>query len=502
MPRLPRAAVCAAVLAFACVVPALAEAAPPPASSSPALRTVAQIAGHHLPRGRAARLPRKVVRVARAGGRARQAVRSRRDTTGPVVTWTAPAAGSTVGGRVTFTLTATDATGVARVAVAVDGLTLFTDTAAPWGDAGTWDTATYANGAHRLTVTATDRAGNRTTLSRSVTVYNAPAPPPPPAPAAGRILWGAWIDGDRWGYGDAPWDARTIAKFESQAGRGLSIIHWGQAWYQGGVAQPFYPNDFDAVRTHGSIPLIDWNAWDLNAGGTADQPNFQLSDIISGRYDAYIRSWATGAKNWGKPLFLRFNHEMNGTWYPWSEGANGNRAGEYVTAWRRVRDIFTSVGATNVSWVWSPNVEYPGSIALAGLYPGDAYVDWVAMDGYNWGTNPIQPSGWVTFAQVFGPTYDRLGAIAPGKPVMIAETGSSEWGGSKAAWIRDGLTTLPTAFPRVRALLWFDWNDGGMDWTLESSASSIAAFAAALDAPVYAGNEFAAYGTSPIAPLV
>jgi beta-mannanase len=263
--------------------------------------------------------------------------------------------------------------------------------------------------------------------------------------------------------------------------------------------QPFYPNDYEKARTRGAIPMVDWNSWNLGAG-SGDQSAFQLRDVISGAHDSYIRSWATAAKNYGRPFFLRFDHEMNGGWYPWSETANGNASGEYVQAWRHVHDIFESVGATNVNWVWCPNVVFAGSTPLAGLYPGDADVDWVAMDGYNWGTNPAKPSGWQSFTQVFKPTYDQLGVLAPAKPVMIAETSSTEFGGSKAAWITDALTAIPTAFPRIRALVWFDWNTDGMDWIVSSSASSTSAFAAGIASPVYAGNAFASLPSAKIAP--
>ncbi len=35
-------------------------------------------------------------------------------------------------------------------------------------------------------------------------------------------------------------------------------------------------------------------------------------------------------------------------------GVNGDQPGEFVAAWRHVHDIFTSVGATNATWVWCP----------------------------------------------------------------------------------------------------------------------------------------------------
>jgi len=77
---------------------------------------------------------------------------------------------------------------------------------------------------------------------------------------------------------------------------------------------------------------------------------------------------------------------MNGNWYPWSEQVNGNHPSQFVQAWQHVHDIFTKLGVTNVTWVWSPNVEYGGSIPLSELYPGSNYVDWVGIDGYNWST--------------------------------------------------------------------------------------------------------------------
>ena len=93
---------------------------------------------------------------------------------------------------------------------------------------------------------------------------------------------------------------------------------------------------------------------DAVAPGATTEPDFQLSDVIAGTYDAYIAQFAAEAQDWGHPFFLRFNWEMNGNWFPWSEGVNGNNPGEYVAAWRHVHDIFAAVGATNATWVWCP----------------------------------------------------------------------------------------------------------------------------------------------------
>jgi beta-mannanase len=167
---------------------------------------------------------------------------------------------------------------------------------------------------------------------------------------------------------------------------------------------------------------------------------------------------------------------MNGNWYPWAEGVNGNGPGDYVRAWKHVRAIFTRVGVPNARWVWAPNVPYAGSVPLASLYPGDAYVEQVGLDGYNWST--LQSwSWWQSFGEVFGPGLDELRALTS-RPVVIAEVGCPEVGGDKAAWVTGMWSTL-AAHPEVRGLTWFDFAKE-TDWRIESSPASVEAFRAGL----------------------
>jgi hypothetical protein len=324
----------------------------------------------------------------------------------------------------------------------------------------------------------------------------------------GPIYWGAYIKGSTYGLSDAPWNTTTIDKFESHAGKKISILHWGQPWWNctsSGCGYQYFQTQqtqFQAMRNRGIIPLVDWSSWDLSATSKLNQPKFSLAAIIRGDHDAYIRQWASQAKAWGHPFFLRFDWEMNGSWFPWSEKVNGNSAGQYVKAWRHIHDIFTNVGAKNVTWVWCPNILYSNAIPLDGLYPGGSYVDWTCMDGYNHGTNPTKPDKWHNFKDMFTPTYNALLTVAPAKPIMIGETASTEYGGSKAAWITNAFTTyLPTNFPKIKAVLWFNWNCDGMDWVIETSSTAQSAFAKAIASPYYAKNDFANISVSPIPPL-
>jgi beta-mannanase len=290
----------------------------------------------------------------------------------------------------------------------------------------------------------------------------------------------------------APWDLNKLSAWERDVtGKAVSIINWGHFWDNGSGGYRAWSNGtINNARGHGSIPMISWTP----EGG--DNSRWQLGDIIRGDHDAYIRQFATDAKTWGHPFFLRIMHEMNGSWgYPWQETQNGNQRGEFVQAWRRIVDIFNSVGAGNASFVWCPNIDYPSTTnpSFASLYPGDAYVDWTCLDGYNWGS--ARSSGWQSFDQVYSYSYNEILKFAPSKPMMIGEFGSVEQGApagqSKATWFTDALSTqLPQRYPQIRAAVYFNWPFDGVDWRIETSAAAQDAWRAGIASPYYLANQF------------
>ena len=145
-----------------------------------------------------------------------------------------------------------------------------------------------------------------------------------------------------------------------------------------------------------------------------------------------------------------------------------------MAAFRHLHDVFTARGATNVIWVWSPNATDAPEVAgnhWTDYYPGDTYVDWVGIDGYNWGT-ATSFGRWQRFEDVFAPVYDDY---ADRKPIMIAETASTEAGGDKAAWIAQLRPALAERFPAVAAVVWFDQHKE-TDWSFTSSPGTLAAF--------------------------
>ena len=272
--------------------------------------------------------------------------------------------------------------------------------------------------------------------------------------------------------------AETLDAFEGSAGKRVALVNS----YVSLASTHFDRASADALWSRGALPMVTWEPWRDGRLGPR-QPEFALSRFLEGRFDPLLRRFAADVRDWGHPVLLRFAPEMNGDWNSWSAGVNGNSAQEFVTVWRHVHDLFETVGARNVEWVWSPNVSFPDSTPLSVLYPGDAYVDWVGVDGYNWGTSR-SATRWQSFSSVFGPTLRSIARLTT-KPIVLTEVASTELGGMKSTWIRDFLSALRRN-PSIVGFVWFQY-DKETDWRIDSSSASRAAFGAGVADRRYVG---------------
>jgi beta-mannanase len=267
-----------------------------------------------------------------------------------------------------------------------------------------------------------------------------------------------------------PGDLEEVNSFEQDARAHAEIVMWFADWAH--VAN-FDAQQAAAVAARGSTPEITWEPWDSTRPLGAPQPKFQLSDIVSGAHDSYIERWARQIAAYKQPVLLRFAQEMNGGLYPWAESTNGNRAGQFVAAWRHVHAVFDHAGASNVRWVWSPVV---GDIPSE-QYPGASLVDVVGLSGFIAGRS-VFGSPWRSFATAFGPSLDAVRTLAPDKPVSLAEIAAAQTGGDKAAWITGMFQDIKRR-PYVRSIVWFNIRKEA-DWPIQSSLSAERAFAAGL----------------------
>ncbi|WP_433220934.1 glycoside hydrolase family 26 protein [Dactylosporangium sp. CS-047395] len=267
-------------------------------------------------------------------------------------------------------------------------------------------------------------------------------------------------------------------------------VMWFDSWASG---RPFPVAEARALWRQGIMPHYTWEPWDTALGAT-DPAQIHLQDIIDGTWDAYIKARAREFAAVGRPILVRWGHEFNGNWYPWGIANNNNDPSLYVRAYRHVHRLVTAAGARNVQWAWafnngsSPDEPYNDPAAA---YPGDAYVDWVGIDGYNWGFGPSwDPAGdhWTSFEATFATAYAKARAVAPHRPVMLGEFASTEDGGDKAQWIDAMNTALRGgAFPAVKLLTYFDVIKEE-PWSPGSSPAALAAFKSWVRQPYMRGR--------------
>ncbi len=226
------------------------------------------------------------------------------------------------------------------------------------------------------------------------------------------------------------------------------------------------------ITEAGRLPMITWEPFD-HRDPTADA--FPLRAIAGGEYDTYLREEAARFASVDGPLVVRFGHEMNGDWYPWGVAAPGNSPADFVAAYRHVHAVVTAAGATNVVWMWSPNlIDAHPSITLASVYPGDDVVDWVGLSGYY--TTEAH-----TFASRMSSTLSQLDAVAPAKPILLAET-AVERTSLRPTQVTELVTGVANA-PRFIGFVWFNVEKRA-DWAVDDDPAA----AAALGAAVRAGN--------------
>jgi len=243
-----------------------------------------------------------------------------------------------------------------------------------------------------------------------------------------------------------------VTDFATAVGREPDLVLLYSGW-----GEPFLTHFAETAYAHGAEPVVQIYP---PAGG-------QLAAIAMGRGDSYLRSYAAQVRAFGHPVVLSFAPEPNGAWYSW--GWTHTPAPVWVAAWRHVVTVFRAAGATNVTWLLTVNIAYPRSGPVGAYWPGNAYVDWVGLDGYY--ERPRE-----TFRSHFLPTVRAVRKLTR-KPLLVSEAAV----GPIAGQLR-GITDLFAAIRRygLTGLIWFDkrQNHGiyHQDWRLEDNPAAVALF--------------------------
>jgi hypothetical protein len=223
----------------------------------------------------------------------------------------------------------------------------------------------------------------------------------------------------------------------------------------------------------GRLPMLTWEPFNFRHPDTNPYP---LRDIAAGNFDDYLRAQAARLAAVDGPVAVRFAHEMNGGWYPWGRGRNGNTDADYVAAYRHVHDVLIGGGADDTVFLWSPNViDFDPAQDLGTLYPGDGYVDWVGLSAY-------MDEASDTYGRLVPSTLAQLDRVAPAKPIFFAETAVLP-GPTRPQMIRD-LVAGFLSTPRLVGFSWFN-HVTRFDWRIETDPAAAAALAEALASPYF-----------------
>lgn len=278
-------------------------------------------------------------------------------------------------------------------------------------------------------------------------------------------------------YGNQGWEMHKVQALETWQGKKTAIVNSFTNWCnQTTTLDNLFKHQLNYIWNNQNVPMITWEP--VLCSSTPS--NVEVL-IAKGKYDTYIRNWSTRLKTFlsgsdgiyntsdDRRAYIRLGHEMNGNWYPWSAAMGGNSPNDYINMWKHTKAIFDSKGldAKHLQWVWCVNNTDVGGYSAESYYPGDAYVNWIAIDGYNWGTSQTW-SRWESPEEVFSPMVSRLRAIT-NKPLTITEVASTTARGAgtditaKTQWLTD--TFNYAIAQNINMIIYFN-EDKETDWAV------------------------------------
>jgi mannan endo-1,4-beta-mannosidase len=232
--------------------------------------------------------------------------------------------------------------------------------------------------------------------------------------------------------------------------------------------------------------MISWEPWRPVpsrlglAAGSLPQVGYRNGDIAGAVQDDYIRRMARSLASFDGTVWMRYAHEMNGYWYPWSHGPVA-----YRRAWRRVVALFRDEGADNVRFVFSVNANLYENRrtwwrGVRAYWPGRRWIDAVGSTMIDFGGKKNY-----TVAR-FAPRIRELHRRTH-LPVILTEVNVDQ--AVRMPWLRS-LRVMLAGMPFIRAVVWsqlpsrgraHQTNTGVVDWDIRRDPTAAALLRAIVD---------------------
>ncbi len=287
-------------------------------------------------------------------------------------------------------------------------------------------------------------------------------------------------------------ERQAVEALEAQIGRKLEVVRVFETWDEA------FPDSYHTwLRDGGRSIILSVKPNRLN-GAKVTWPSIATAAPGS-QVDREIRSWAQRVKGYGVPLYVTLNHEPERA----GSTSSGTNA-DFIAAWRHWVDVFRQEGVTNAKFMWIMTdyaFELPTSDRRNApkWYPGDAWVDAIASDPYNWHTcRPGINNAWRSLQRIVEP-FRAFGALHPDKPLWLAEWASTEDAavpGRKAAWIDEARALFKQpGWEQFDGIVYFNAAhiQSGVtvcQWYTDTSAGSLSSFRAMALDPFYSGTAF------------
>ena len=227
----------------------------------------------------------------------------------------------------------------------------------------------------------------------------------------------------------------------------------------------------------GTKPTLELTFQFTTNNNLVDEELSPLFDIMRGKYDAYFKQLALDIKEYGAPLMLRLNNEMNTDWTSYSGIMNLLDPDIFVMTWRRMYDIFEENGVDNVIWIWNPiakSCPYSGWGEDLCYFPGREYAQLLGGTSYEMNNSDTI----TTFARHYGDLYNKnkdyfakwgliIGEFACGSGGNAGESEGKVLGRNREAqakWVEGMFNALYAEKPadyakQIKGLIWFNCND-------------------------------------------
>ncbi|GGJ66124.1 glycoside hydrolase family 26 protein [Deinococcus aquiradiocola] len=256
---------------------------------------------------------------------------------------------------------------------------------------------------------------------------------------------------------DVP-DAQLQAYLQASGADGLAFVYVTNNWFR---SRAFPADVVRRVVAGGSVPFVRLMLRSSDDEATGPDDGYTLQDVTDGTLDADLRAWARGAAAAGVPVYAEYGTEVNGRWFAWNGLWNGQEAGpeRFVQAYRHVANVVRQAGADNVRWVFhvaaqdDPDTDWN---RLERYYPGGDVVSVLGVSAY--GAQSPTDAPVQGLREQLDDVMPRLQTLAPTKPVLLLEFGSSA-GASPApeVWADAALRDLTARrWPALRGFAWWD----------------------------------------------